>query len=591
MNPQQSGDMSVFFSGFLAQTSKIAEELIRICSIPKERIHLLPPAIPDLGKQERKKKVSDSEKFKICYSGKIAAQWGVLELIDAVVRIGYQDKVEVHIIGDKIHDEEVGGRSLRDLISEANSVYEFVTMHGGLSREEAIRIVSTMDLAWAYRNPLFELQTMELSTKLLEYLSVGVPVILSRSELNEGIVGSDYPLLISSKDEIDDVLYQVIQQEGIGIESESLRGLSAEYSFENLRKRLIEPIIEGIEAEFVPNNRRIVVNGHDFKFIAEYESDLKRKGHQVRRDKWGWSDPIDLRRSEALVEWGETIVSEWGLMNSVWYSENCCTGGKQHFVRVHLQEISERAAKYTSQIIIEGVNRFVFVANHVAEKALSKYNWPREKIEILPNYVDLERFSIGGNSKGGKTIGIVGIVPKRKRLDIALDVIKKLNELDSGWKLVIKGRMPSEYPFMRAPNRSQEMAYFNRQLKRINVDSILKSSVDIIEYSPTISEFYNDIDFILSPSDFESFHFSVAEGAASGSFPVVWNWTGAEDIYPQKWIVNNTAEAVDRILTKASDRNNDSELKETRKYIEERFAMSQIFQKLDEAFDISSARY
>jgi hypothetical protein len=52
---------------------------------------------------------------------------------------------------------------------------------------------------------------------------------------------------------------------------------------------------------------------------------------------------------------------------------------------------------------------------------------------------------------------------------------------------------------------------------------------------------------VLSVSDFESFHLSVAEGAASRAVPVVLPWQGADSIYPAEWISRSPSAAVDRI--------------------------------------------
>ncbi len=49
--------------------------------------------------------------------------------------------------------------------------------------------------------------------------------------------------------------------------------------------------------------------------------------------------------------------------------------------------------------------------------------------------------------------------------------------------------------------------------------------------------------FVLSPSDFESFHMAVGEGMLTGSIPIVWNWDGANEIWPKEYIVNDTNEA------------------------------------------------
>ncbi len=141
--------------------------------------------------------------------------------------------------------------------------------------------------------------------------------------------------------------------------------------------------------------------------------------------------------------------------------------------------------------------------------------------------------------------------------------------------------MPRDYPFMRAPNRAGEMEFFDRQFKRIRDDPLLAKNVTLVGHTPTLAGFYDQIDFILSPSDFESFHFSIAEGVASGSLPVIWNWKGASSIYPSNWVVNDEEEAVRRILEQYSRGELERIRVENRKHIEQQFSMEKKFEELD----------
>ena len=56
------------------------------------------------------------------------------------------------------------------------------------------------------------------------------------------------------------------------------------------------------------------------------------------------------------------------------------------------------------------------------------------------------------------------------------------------------------------------------------------------------------VDHILSPSDFESFHYALADGVLSGCHPVVWPWEEAAAIYDPDWIVHSVDEAAERIV-------------------------------------------
>jgi hypothetical protein len=66
-------------------------------------------------------------------------------------------------------------------------------------------------------------------------------------------------------------------------------------------------------------------------------------------------------------------------------------------------------------------------------------------------------------------------------------------------------------------------------------------------------EWYAGVDYVLSTSDFESFHFTVADGAAAGCVPVVLPWEGANEIYPGEWVHADARSAAQSIKAKLGD--------------------------------------
>ena len=130
---------------------------------------------------------------------------------------------------------------------------------------------------------------------------------------------------------------------------------------------------------------------------------------------------------------------------------------------------------------------------------------------------------------------------------------------------------------MKAPNRASEMEYYEKQFERINNDPLLKSSVSWDEYSISLSSWYRKIGFVLSPSDFESFHYSIADGVASGAVPVIWPWDGAKEIYTEEWVIENTEDAASSILST----NFGSDEQSNRKLIDEKYGQEVIFSKLE----------
>ncbi len=104
------------------------------------------------------------------------------------------------MIGDKIHnapgDYQQRMRSALDT--------EGVTWHGGHSREDALRLAASCDIGLSWRHPELD-ASLELSTKVLEYGAIGLPVILNRTPMHEGLLGADYPLFAASLADVVDV--------------------------------------------------------------------------------------------------------------------------------------------------------------------------------------------------------------------------------------------------------------------------------------------------------------------------------------------------------------------------------------------------
>ena len=240
--------------------------------------------------------------------------------------------------------------------------------------------------------------------------------------------------------------------------------------------------------------------------------------------------------------------------------------------------MNERARIFPSNIDTKGVDKFVFVAEHVQSEAIKLFDWDPASTIVIPNFVDVDRLNQEKLPSANKTLGIIGIVPERKRLDRALNVISKLASIDSSWKLIIKGKNPKDIEFMKAPNRSSEMKYYEEQFERMEKNPILKSAIEWDEYSISLSSWYRKIGFVLSPSDFESFHYSIADGVASGAIPVIWPWDGAKEIYTGDWVVTDTEEASKEILS--SDMDSET-IMENRKLVTQKYGFEVIFSKLE----------
>jgi glycosyltransferase involved in cell wall biosynthesis len=577
-------DFRHVFDRFLVQTEEMKQNLITEYGVEEELLSIFPPMVPQFKIATNQE--SENGALKIGYCGKIAPLWGVRELIELVAPLIDAGKnIEVHVIGDKIHkNTPENPRFLEDMMSILSET-GYVIWHGAQTREAAMNLMSSMDIAWCYRSVELELETLELSTKLLENMSMGLPIILTRNGIHEQLLGEDYPLFVDNISQIGSVLERASEPTELQkIDFEKYRKIASSHSINNVREEIVKPLLSKIVVLPSDKVKRIVINGHDLKFIGEFESHLKQIGHIVRRDLWEWADPIDERRSLCLVRWGDIIFSEWGLGNAVWYSNNI-NSKHHHVIRIHLQEINERARRFPIEIDVANVDEIIVVAEHVRETAEKLFSWKKVKNSTVPNFVDVDRLLGEKLPSAEKTLGIAGIVPQRKRFDRALDVLKKLRAEDPEWRLIVKGKQPKDIPFMHGPSRKEELVWYENQYYRLDDDPELEGAVIFEGYTTTISSWYRKIGYMLSPSDFESFHFSIADGVASGAFPVVWPWEGAKDIYPKSWIVKDTDEAAKVILnhSRSKRRNKDGQ---RRQFIKENYGLESVFERMRNAMGL-----
>ena len=318
---------------------------------------------------------------------------------------------------------------------------------------------------------------------------------------------------------------------------------------------LRKPFAEHDRAPDVAPQKTLLIAGHDLKFIQPFYPYFAQAGIRILLDFWAGHNQHNSAISQRLLEQADTIFCEWMLGNAIWYGEH--KKPEQKLVgRLHLQEIHH--ALFPT-IPFEKFEKVVFVGPHILRQAIIQNPVLKKNGVVIYNGVDVEALQAVPRKKtNGKVLGFVGIVPQRKRLDLALDILRELRKKDTEYILRIKGKRPEEYSWMA--NRPDEMAWYQEQYNRLEQDPLLKGAVIFDPHGNDMPQWYAGIDYVLSTSDFESFHFTIADGAAVGCIPVVLPWEGADEIYPKEWVVSNMNSAVQKIRI---SQNKKSSLKES----------------------------
>lgn len=330
-----------------------------------------------------------------------------------------------------------------------------------------------------------------------------------------------------------------------------------------------------VENSEVVTDQCVLIAGHDLKFAGAIMESIESQGIKLLVDKWNGHAQHDVEKSRALLDQATTVFCEWSLGNLAWYAKN--KKPEQRLVsRFHSQELF---TDYPGSVDFGVVDRVIFVSELIRGMAIRKFGIPSEKTIVVPNAVDTSELDLPKSADAKFVLGFVGMVPQMKRFDLVLDLLEQLRKIDSRYTLRVKGKRPEEYPWMAA--REEEMAFYNAQYERIESSPLLKEAVAFDPQGNDMADWYRGIGIAISTSDFESFHFTLADGAASRALPVGLAWPGAEWIYPESWIFTDTDEMASQILGMCAVASQYEEQTATaRQFVVENFESEQVLDKL-----------
>ncbi len=496
---------------------------------------LLPPMLADI--PAARGSAAAGTPLRLVYTGKFAPRWNTLEMTGLPGQLAARGVTcELHMAGDKIHDDATGFQQRMRAALEGDGV----TWHGGRSREEAMRLAASCDIGLSWRHPDLD-ASLELSTKVLEFGALGLPVILNRTPMHEALLGADYPLFAASLADVADAAAEAAADPARYRLAADRTSLAAEqFTLDRAADRLrgyLARAVPGRWADKATPRLRVVVAGHDLKFFTPLLDYLRLQPNlEVRLDQWAALGQHDPALSRELAAWADVVICEWCGPNAVWYSRHKRRGSRL-LVRLHRFEL---ASPYPGQVKIGAVDQVICVSKHYARLCREQTGWPEGKVVTVPNALDVGQLDRPKLEGARFHLGLIGIVPSRKRLDLALDVLEEVRRADDRYLLFIKSGMPWEHWWVW--QNPAERAHYAGALRRVQRSPLLRGAVVFDDAGPDVAAWLRRVGFVLSTSDDESFHVAPAEGMASRAVPVIRHWLGAETIYDMGWIHRGPAE-------------------------------------------------
>lgn len=510
-------------------------------NLKEDKFSLYTPVIPDIPNDLS---LITERPIRAIYAGKFKADWMTMEMVDTWPLV--HDQVasgELIMIGDKIHNEPNQPnyqQHMRHVLEDT----EGLLWLGAQSRETVQQELQQARVGLSWRSESMN-DTVEYSTKILEYGGAGCAAILNRNALHEQLIGADYPLFANSAEEFSHQLIRALKEPDVTQQAaNALQQLAERHTFSTRVNEIQNWLAQVPDISKPAKKTRVLVAGHDLKFFTLLQSKLEASGQfEFLIDQWQGHNKHDEAQSRTLLEQADVIFCEWCLGNLKWYSHHKMPH-QRLVARFHLQE---RELPYLSEANWSNIAHISYVSEFIRREGQKAFGFPYEKTSVISNLLDNDKFTPKKKTNEAQyTLGIIGVVPSRKRLDRALDLLEALLEEDSRYCLRVKGKNPLDYNWLL--QREDELAYYQQVFKRINSSPKLRHKVIFDPPGDDVNEWFTMVGFILSPSDFESFHMAIGEGMLTGTIPIIWDWDGAAEIWSKDNVISSVKEAKDLIM-------------------------------------------
>lgn len=545
---EQRGELRKVATGcqvFFAQTESSRSYLEYHLPELAGKTLLMPPPIP--GFEASEPAPDNPSHIRMIYAGKLAQRWRTKEMCELPSRLAQEGiAANLTVFGDKFHQ----GTSKKSWTGEMTEALGLpgVDWRGGVAREEMLAELAQFNLGMSWRDPELD-ASHELSTKLLEYGSRGLPVLVNRNALHEEILGSDYPLYVDGDDPVAAIRAALAEPGSFAEAARRCQRAAQDHTFPVVAQRFQGYLREWLPRPTLSVNQKItvLVAGHDFKFCGELFDMLKAEpAVNLLVDHWSSLHHHDPGISESLLNRADVVMCEWCGPNAVWYAKH--KRPKQRLVvRLHMFELG---APWMSSLNTDAIDAMVCVSDYYARTTEAALDLAEGSVRMIPNTIRVSDFERPKHAGAPFNLGLVGVVPLRKRPDRAVELLRELLAYDHRYTLHIRGRFPNEYPWLwRDPvYRSYYQEIFDQMLH----DPVVAGHLTWDYFAPDMANWLRGIGWLLSPSTDESFHVAPLEGMASAAVPVIWQRPGAEQIFGSHWVRPDGAAELARFIHEAN---------------------------------------
>lgn len=239
----------------------------------------------------------------------------------------------------------------------------------------------------------------------------------------------------------------------------------------------------------------------------------------------------DYKEIDEGLKWGDVCFFEWCDELIAYASSRPISSTKKIICRIHSYEVF---SNYPSCVNWDIVDKIIFVARHIRDIAVKKFNIDINKTVIIPNGIDTEKYAYA-ERKPGFNIAYAGYINYKKGPMLLLHTFDAIHRSDNRYNLYIAGQFQDE----------RYALYYRQMISEMN----LSGCVHFDGWQNDLDKWLDDKNYILCTSLLESQNISVMEAMSKGIKPVIHNFVGAENIYPSEYLFNTIPDAVKMINT------------------------------------------
>lgn len=509
---------------------------------------VLPPMVMPVRQSLAAPQTQDSSgPVRFIYSGKYSRDWNVEAFFDVPSACGHAGiEATVTMLGDKVHNEK-SDPGFRSRILQKFKITPGVLWLGAMDREMAIAQSAGHDLGLCWRTDALN-DSLEISTKFLEFASMAVPAVVNRTATYEALLGADYPYFVERMSDVVSAASSVTTDRELHQRMrERCRALADGFSYEKAAERLHNAMRLGRSQRHPASARRpkVLVASHDLKFL---DAALKRLADEtpyvITYDRWRSTSNHHENVTAQLLRDSDIIFCEWCVGQAVWYSQRKLPHQKL-FIRLHR---FEAFTNFPKQVAADAIDGIVVVSDHFRDICVKEFGWPADRIVVLPQYCIADQLRREKHLGAERTLGFVGINGfHHKRFDRALEILRLVRRSDPGFRMRVRSAMPWEFSWIWKDN-NDERAKFEALFREIEGDRELREAIIFDRPGANMAEWYRNVGYILSTSETEGCHTTIAEGICSGAEPIVINWPGAKSVYRAASVYETVEEMAEAIL-------------------------------------------